>query len=63
MEGGLVEVIHFRGYHALQIQCRLIFFSMEIHQNTMINDTADLKERIEQEIKTRHWKMFLMVIL
>ena len=29
---------------------------------TRVNDTADLKERIEQGIKTRHWKMFLMVL-
>ena len=31
---------------------------------TMVNDTADLKETIEQGIKTikmRHWKMFFMV--
>ena len=32
----------------------------------MVNDTADLKERIEQGIKaikkTRHWKMFLIVL-
>ena len=26
---------------------------------TMVNDTADLMERIEQGIKTRHWKMFV----
>ena len=33
---------------------------------TKVNDIVDLKEKIEQEMKTiikeRHWKMFLIVL-
>ena len=56
MEGGLVEVVQFLGHHALQIQWRLIFFFLwgyiktKVYKTT-VNDTADLKERIEQGIK------------